>query len=76
MPVVKQLSSGTICVYAGDHPPPHFHVRANDGREVKLQIPTLSVLVGAVDPKLRKDAATWAKANMAVLQAEWKRLNP
>lgn len=76
MPLIKKLPAGTINVYAGDHPPPHFHVRGNDGRELKLAIPSLKVLVGAVDLGLRKDAEAWARDHMDCLQAEWKRLNP
>lgn len=76
MPKIKQLSAGAIYVYSGDHPPPHFHVLANDGKAVKLHMPTLRVIVGEVDPKLRKQAEVWAAANMKLLQAKWKQLNP
>jgi hypothetical protein len=76
MPTLKQLSSGTINVYAADHPPPHFHVRGKDGRELKLAIPSLVPLGGNVNPALRKEAEEWARKNMATVQAEWKRLNP
>lgn len=76
MPVFKRLSAGTINVYANDHQPPHFHVRGNDGRELKMHIPSLKVLVGSVSPSLHAEAEDWARANMAKLKKEWKRLNP
>jgi len=33
VPTLKRLSRSKICLYAGDHLPPHFHIRANDARE-------------------------------------------
>lgn len=75
MPAIKQLSSGTIYVYAKDHPPPHFHVLGNDGRAMKMHIPTLRVLAGSVDRKLQKEAEVWASANMKELQKQWKKLS-
>lgn len=76
MPELARLGAGTINMFANDHPPPHFHVRANDGREMKLQIPTLKVLAGSVDRGLHAKAEAWAKNNMSTLSKKWKALNP
>lgn len=46
MPILHRLSRFKICLYPGDHLPPHFHVRFNDGREALVAIETLEVLGG------------------------------
>lgn len=63
-------------MYAGDHNPPHFHVLANDGAEAWVEIASLQVIYGAVEPAALKEALAWAGANAVVLAAKWKELNP
>ncbi len=41
MPTLARLAQSTITMYAGDHLPPHFHVRMNDGREALVELATL-----------------------------------
>ena len=76
MPTVQRLSSCTITLYAADHLPPHFHVRANDGREALVELSTLAVLAGRIPRRELAEAMTWAANNHELLQAKWKELNP
>lgn len=76
MPTLARLAQSTITMYAGDHLPPHFHVRMNDGREVLIEIATLEVLRGSVSKRELAEAVAWAEANRAALAAKWKELNP
>lgn len=76
MPTLVRLASCTITMYAADHAPPHFHVRAHDGREALVVIETLQVLRGSIGRRERAEALAWAAAHGGVLAAQWKVLNP
>jgi len=76
MPTIARLSHCVIFLYAGDHLPPHFHVRMHDGREALVGINDLTVLRGAVPLRELRGALSWAQANHAMLNAKWKELNP
>lgn len=76
MPTLARLAQSTVTMYAGDHLPPHFHVRMNDGREVLIEIATLEVLRGSVSKRELAEAVAWAEANRDALAAKWKELNP
>lgn len=76
MPTLARFAKSTVTMYAGDHLPPHFHVRMNDGREVLVEIATLDVLRGSVSKRELAEALAWAEANRAALAAKWKELNP
>ena len=76
MPTVARLSSCTITLFAADHLPPHFHVRMTNGREALVEISTLSILRGSMRPRERIETMTWAVANLSLLSAKWKELNP
>ena len=66
------LSNCKIYIYPGDHNPPHFHLRGPDSRGVTLQ-----VIAGKASKKDLAEAREWArkKENLALLVAEWRRLN-
>jgi hypothetical protein len=76
MATLVRLAQSPITMYAGDHLPPHFHVRMNDGREVLLEIDALAVLRGNIARRELAEALAWAVANRAALAAMWKELNP
>lgn len=76
MPTIKRLPTCTITIYAGDHLPPHFHVRMQDGRETLIEIATLSVLSGRIARRELAAALAWAAENQALLSAKWEELNP
>jgi len=76
MPTVARLAHCTISLYAGDHLPPHCHVRLHDGREVLVELATLTVLRGAVPLRELRAALAWARSNHTALKAKWQELNP
>jgi len=63
-------------MYAGDHLPPHFHIRLQDGREALVEIASLSVLYGRIAHRQLAEALAWAAENQAHLRAKWEELNP
>lgn len=79
MPRIHRLSDCSICMYANDHAPPHFHVRFNDGRQALIAIEDLSLLTGfggsAVSRRELCEAIEWASQNRPQLLAKWKELN-
>jgi hypothetical protein len=72
MPTLRRFANCKISIYAGDHLPPHFPIEGRGFRAL-VEIETMTVRAGDV----RKAAAAmaWARANTALLQAEWLRLN-
>jgi len=75
MPTVKRLSSSKVCMYAGDHLPPHFHILANDGGNALVEISSLAVLAGRVSRTALTEAAEWATGEKEFLQSKWNELN-
>lgn len=74
MPTVAVLTNAKIAMYAGDHVPPHFHLRGpNSNAQIRLD--TLTVLRGKADRRDLAEAVAWARANLSLLQTEWSRLN-
>jgi hypothetical protein len=45
MPVVTRFPDCRIRINAKDHPPPHFHVLLNDGREAWVTITELKIVL-------------------------------
>lgn len=76
MPTLARLSGCAITLYAGDHLPPHFHVRTKDSKEALIVIHTLAVLSGALAQRELTEALAWAQGNRAVLLQKWQELNP
>jgi len=63
-------------MYAGDHLPPHVHVRMRDGREVLVELHGLTVLRGTVPMRALHEALAWVRANHVLLTTQWRTLNP
>lgn len=74
MPEIVRLSSCKICLYPGDHAPPHFHIRGR-GWSVVIDMASLELTRGRGPKPAIVEAVEWAKENLALLQAEWRRLN-
>lgn len=76
MPTVARLSQCKICVYAGDHAPPHFHVVGPDW-SVVIEIASLDLVKGRGPRSALAEVVEWVEKaeNLALLAAEWKRLN-
>jgi hypothetical protein len=69
---LHQIGKASIRVYANDHLPPHFHIIAPDYQAL-IEIETLAILAGSLD---QKEALAWARDNIALIKAEWNRINP
>ncbi|WDY57647.1 DUF4160 domain-containing protein [Pseudomonas sp. PSKL.D1] len=79
IPTIHRLSNCSICMYANDHAPPHFHLRFSDGRQALIAIEDLSLLTGLGSAKVMKrelsEAMDWASQNKPQLRAKWRELN-
>ena len=74
MPVVARFPCGRVRVNARDHPPPHFHVLLNDGREAWVTIAELEIVHGKVAVREIADVLAWAGENRAMLAATFEEL--
>ena len=76
MPTIVRLADSIrICMYAGDHSPPHFHVLTGDGKAFMVRLDTLQVLAGTASAKAFALAVAWAVDNREMLAARWRDLN-
>jgi Domain of unknown function (DUF4160) len=75
MPTLAKFGSCVITMYAGDHPPPHFHIRANDGGEALVEIASLEILRGKLARREVAEAMHWAATHQDFLMQTWKELN-
>ncbi|CAO3451823.1 hypothetical protein [Azospirillum argentinense] len=74
MPTIAMLTNAKIEMYAGDHVPPHFHLRGPNSNAM-VRLDTLTVLRGRYDRRDLVEAVAWAREHMDHLSAEWSRLN-
>jgi hypothetical protein len=72
---VHTIGKTEIRVYANDHLPQHFHI-INPDFEVLVVIEDFSIYAGELKGPAGKTAMEWAKANIALIRAEWNRLHP
>jgi hypothetical protein len=74
--IVVPLSNCSIYIYPGDHNPPHFRLKGPNSR-ASVDIMSLEVIAGKASRKDLAEVKEWAAKpeNLAVLVAEWKRLN-
>jgi hypothetical protein len=75
MPEIVRLRRCKICMYPGDHRPPHFHVRGS-GWGVAVDLLTFAVR-GRGEKAAIEEAIAWAQVfeNGERLMQEWRRLN-
>lgn len=74
MPVIQRFSQCRVRINARDHPPPHFHVLLNDGREAWVTIAELEIAHGRVTAREIADVLAWAGANQAMLATLFEEL--
>ena len=76
MPEIVRFGNCKICVYSGDHLPPHYHVRG-PGWTAAVAIGSLAILKGRGPRSDLDEAMAWAilPANMEVLAQWWRNLN-
>ena len=74
MPVVARFPHCRVRINAKDHPPPHFHVLLNDGREAWVTITELKIVHGKVAAREIAEVLAWANENRAMLAARFEEL--
>lgn len=74
MPVIERFPQCRVRINAKDHPPPHFHVLLNDGREAWVTIAELKIVHGKVAAREIADVLAWASANRAMLATTFEEL--
>ncbi|WP_262966131.1 DUF4160 domain-containing protein [Methylobacter psychrophilus] len=74
MPVIQRFSQSRVRLNANDHPPPHFHVLMNDGRETWVTIAELKIVHGRVSTREIADVLAWAKINRDRLATQFEEL--
>jgi hypothetical protein len=71
---LKNTGAWKIFIYAGDHPPPHFHVLTGDGQS-SVDIATLREQRSGANKRALKGALEWALENRATLMTVWNEQN-
>ena len=74
MPVIERFSNCRVRINAKDHPPPHFHVLLNDGREAWVTIAELTIVYGKVSAREISNVLSWAEANRTMLATTFEEL--
>lgn len=74
MPVIARFSQCMVRINAKDHPPPHFHVLLNDGREAWVTIADLKIVHGKVAAREIANVLVWASANRLMLATMFEEL--
>lgn len=59
MPQISNFYGILIYMYYNDHAPPHFHAKYG-GKEVIINIETLSILMGKIQPRALGMVIEWA----------------
>lgn len=75
MPTLLRAENYRVLAYAGDHPPPHVHVKLSDGRDCTVDLVSFKIVRRIVEREVR-EAMAWIRSNQSVLLGEWKRNNP
>lgn len=72
MPEISRFFGIIVLMYYNDHPPPHFHVRYG-GQRALVGIESLTLLEGALSPRVRGLVVEWASMHQEELMADWER---
>lgn len=74
MPVIRRFAACLLRINYRDHPPPHFHVLLNDGREAWVRISDTLIIHGDVSAREITDVLAGARADRAGLAAKFEEL--
>jgi hypothetical protein len=74
MPTIKVFRAAKLCMYPGDHRPPHFHIVGPDF-QVLVRIADCEVIAGEARANQIAEAMAWAHANREALMQKWAELN-
>ncbi|MGD1861292.1 MAG: DUF4160 domain-containing protein [Leptolyngbyaceae cyanobacterium] len=70
MPEVSRCFGIVVAMYYNDHTPPHFHVRYGKQKAI-VEIDTLSILEGKLNPRTLGLVVEWAAQHQTELQQNW-----
>lgn len=71
MPEISRFLGIIITMYYSEHPPAHFHVRYGQHKAV-VAIESLTVLQGALPPRVHGLVIEWAALHRAELLSNWQ----
>lgn len=74
MPEISRFLGISITMYFNDHMPPHFHAEYNN-QEAAFAIENLSIIAGALPPRITGFVIEWATLHQKELMANWNLLN-
>ncbi len=74
MAVIQRFTNCRVRIRPKDHPPPHFHVELNDGREAWVSIDPIEIIHGRVAAREIAEVLTWAKERQAWLAQTFEEL--
>jgi hypothetical protein len=74
MPLIKRFANCRVRINAKDHPPPHFHIQMNDGREAWVSINPINIIHGRVSTREITEVLAWANDNQAWLSQTFEAL--
>jgi hypothetical protein len=74
MPVIQRFAHCRIRINLKDHPPPHFDVELNDGRDAWVAINPVEIIHGRVAAREIAEALAWAKERQAWLAQTFEEL--
>ncbi len=72
MPQISNFYGILVYMYYNDHAPPHFHAKYG-GKEVIINIDTLSVLMGKIQPRALGMVIEWATLHQDALKTNWEK---
>jgi hypothetical protein len=74
MAVIQRFTNCRVRIRPKDHPPPHFHVELNDGREAWVRIDPIEIIHGRVAAREITEVLAWAKERQAWLAQTFEEL--
>ena len=74
MPTIPRFGAATLCLYADDHHPPHFHGVGPDF-QVLVRIVDLVVFAGEARANQLAEAMAWVRAHQNPLALRWTELH-
>ena len=74
MPTIARFNGLKICIFPGDHAPPHFHVMYQ-GTAFQVRLDNLQVLAGRANRRAFALAVEWAARNGQLLSNRWDEIN-
>jgi phosphomannomutase len=71
MPEISRFYGIIIAIFYNEHNPPHFHARYG-GEKVAVDIRTLQILEGRIEPRALGLVIEWASQHQDELMEDWE----